>query len=175
MKKIDGKEYYTFVGLINRMDACRDRDYKFTEKDIPEEVEFRETTYKLSNDKKFYAHWSNGVTLAEVVGEEYGTDMYKYLTAHEFIVTPKEKIFLTSEEREFIRLSNTILHDGLGICIVERLASNNEFLKFVFKDYDGWVNCCEWVNRWEIVHVGNKFQGLEPGKKYSLKDLKIYE
>lgn len=169
MMKKDGKEIYTFTGLINRMDSCRNRDYKFTEKDIPEEVEFRERTYKLSDDKKFYYDQRTGVTLSEVVGEAYGDDIFKFLTEHEFVVTPKEKVFLTSEEREFIRLSNTILHDGLGIDTVERWASNSEFLKFVFKDFGGWTNC------WEIVHIGKKFEGLEPGKKYSLKGLGIYE
>lgn len=166
MMKKDGKEIYTFTGLINRMDACRNREYKFSEKDIPDEVEFRERTYKLSDDKKFYYDLRTGVTLSEVVGETYGTDMFKFLTEHEFIVTPKEKIFLTSEEREFLRMCNIIMHNGVGIDTVEKWDGNAEFMRLYFKKAESY----------EFVQIGtNFFKGLEPGRRYTLKELNIYE
>lgn len=166
MMKKDGKEIYTFTGLINRMEACRYRDYRFTEKDIPEEVEFRETMYKLSDDKKFYYDQRTGVTLSEVVGEVYGTDMYKYLTEHEFIVTPKEKIFLTSEEREFLRMCNAILKGGIGI---ESVYISSDFFDRIicmsFKDESGLY-----------IPIGqNAFKGIPMEKDYSLSSLGVYD
>ena len=166
MMKKDGKEIYTFTGLINRMDTCRYRSYKFNEKDIPEEVEFRETIYKLSDDKKFYYDQRTGVTLAEVVGEVYGTDIFKFLTAHEFIVTPKEQVKLTSEEREFIRMCNAILKGGVGIKIV--YISTDSFYKNLgirFKDDTG-----------VFIPIGfNQFASIPVETEFTLKDLKIYE
>ena len=166
MMKKDGKEIYTFTGLINRMDACSGRSYFFTEKDIPEEVEFRETVYKLSDDKKFYYDQRTGVTLAEVVGEVYGDDIFKFLTAHEFIVTPKEQVKLTSEEREFIRMCNAILKGGVGIKIVYiSTDSFNKILGIRFKDDTG-----------VFIPIGfNQFAGIPVETEFTLKDLKIYE
>jgi hypothetical protein len=172
MMKKDGKEIYTFTGLINRMDACRNRDYKFSEKDIPEEVEFRETIYKLSDDKKFYYDQRTGVTLAEVVGEIYGTDMYKYLTEHEFIVTPKEKVFLTSEEKEFLRMCNLLLgNDNTKLSRVMRLQySDPVSLGLVFCSDPNTVASEVW-----LPIAPTTFSGLEDARVYTLRDLKVYE
>ena len=172
MMKKDGKEIYTFTGLINRMDACKDRSYCFAEKDIPDEVEFREQTYKLSDDKKFYYDQRTGVTLSEVVGETYGTDMFRFLTEHEFIVTPKEKIFLTSEEREFLRMCNMMINGGKGI---DKVA--------VIKNVDSGKKSLVILSLWEenardVVEfpIDNYlFLGLELDKQYTLKELNIYE
>lgn len=165
MMKKDGKEIYTFTGLINRMEACKLRSHRFTEKDIPEEVEFRETVYKLSDDKKSYYDPNTAVTLAWAVEKIYGTDMYKYLTEHEFIVTPKEKIFLTSEEREFIRMCNAMIKGGIGIKAV--YISTDTFDKLLairFKDDTG-----------TYIPIGhNAFKGVPAETEYTLKDLKIY-
>ena len=172
MMKKDGKEIYTFTGLINRMDACKDRSYCFTEKDIPDEVEFRERTYKLSDDKKFYYDQRTGVTLSEVVGETYGTDMFRFLTEHEFIVTPKEKIFLTSEEKEFLRMCNLLLgHDNAKLSwVIRRQCEDTVFLGLIFSSNPNTVAYEEWVSI-----APTTFLGLETTKEYSLRDLKIYE
>ena len=167
MKKIDGKEYYTFVGLINRMDACRDRDYKFTEKDIPEEVEFADTIYKLDADRTFYYDPNTGVTLAEVVGEVYGMNMFKFLTEHVFIVTPKEKVFLTSEEKEFIRMCNKIGNTGNGIVEIE-------IHRPVWSDVMELVMYCDTSCRKIDLRPG-MFSSLEHDKRYTLKELRIYD
>lgn len=166
MMKKDGKEIYTFVGLISRMETCRNRDYRFTEKDIPEEVEFRERTYRLSDDKKFYYDQRSGVTLSEVVGETYGTDIFKFLTEHEFIVTPKEKVMLTSEEREFIRISNAILKGGIGIeSIYISTDTFDKILAIRFKDSSN-----------VYIPIGHyQFSGVPAETEFTLKDLKIYE
>ena len=171
MMKKDGKEIYTFNGLINRMEACKLRTNKLTEKDIPEEVEFRGTTYKLSNNKQFY-YSGDGVTLAEVVGVAYGNDMYKYLTEHEFIVTPKEKIFLTSEEKEFLRMCNMLLgNDNAKLSRVMRLQySDPVSLGLVFCSDPNTVACEVW-----LPIAPTTFLGLEDARVYSLRDLKIYE
>ena len=179
MMKKDGKEIYTFTGLINRMDACRNRDYRFTEKDIPKAVEFRGKVYKLGPDKKFYYDQETGVTLAEIVGEAYGVDMFKYLTEHEFIVIPKEKkVMLTSEEREFLRMCNLLLgHDNATLSYITRLrrtVSNRD-------DVSLGLTFCSDPNPSTIVYkewfsiAPTTFLGLEDGRVYSLKDLKIYE
>lgn len=163
MKRIDGKEYYTFVGLINRMDGCRNGCCL---KDIPEEVEFADTIYKLDPDRTFYYDPNTGVTLAEVVGEVYGMNMLKILTEHVFIVTPKEKIFLTAEGKEFIRLCNAILRGGMGIKSI--YISTDTFEKLLcmrFKD-----------GKQLYVPIGmHAFDGIPAEKEYSLKDLEIYE
>lgn len=173
MMKKDGKEIYTFTGLINRMDACRNRDYKFSEKDIPEEVVFRETVYKLSNDKKFYYDQRTGVTLAEVVGEAYGDDIFKFLTEHEFVVIKKQEAKLTSEEKEFIRMCNLML-GGRGIDRI-KITLDHNVLELYFKK----------ETRDDLLRTGQRvislpiesgtFEGLQPDVEYSLRDLKIYE
>lgn len=171
MMKKDGKEIYTFMGLISRMDACRNRDYKFTEKDIPKAVEFRGKVYKLGPDKNFYYDQETGVTLAEIVGEAYGVDMFKFLTEHEFIVTPKEKIFLTSEEKEFLRMCNTVLRGGMGIKSIKAASyistddTIDNLLCMRFKD-----------GKQLYVPIGmHAFDGMSAGTEYTLRDLKIYE
>jgi len=172
MMKKDGKEIYTFMGLISRMDACRNRDYRFTEKDIPEEVEFKNRIYKLDGEKKFYYDPDTGVTLAEVVGEQYGVDMFKFLTAHEFIVTPKEKVFLTSEEKEFLRMCNLLLgHDNAKLSkIIRRQDKDAVILVLIFCSDKNFVEYEEWFSI-----APTTFLGLEDGRSYSLRDLKIYE
>ena len=176
MMKKDGKEIYTFMGLINRMDACRNRDYKFSEKDIPEEVEFKNRIYKLDDEKKFYYDPDTGVTLAEVVGEQYGMDMFKFLTAHEFIVTPKEKVFLTSEEREFLRMCNLLLgHDNATLSHITRLRrtvcnEDNVSLGLTFCSDPSTIAYKEWFSI-----APTTFLGLEDGRVYTIKDLKVYE
>lgn len=167
MMKKDGKDIYTFTGLINRMDACRHR-YTFTEKDIPEEVEFRETMYKLSDDKKFYYDQRTGVTLSEVVGEVYGTDIFQFLTAHEFIVTPKEKIFLTSEEREFLRMCNAMLDGGGKLWEVRTRLEDPSWVCLVFQN-EGYKQVVE------LEFGPDKFKGLKPGIGYTPKELGIYD
>lgn len=173
MMKKDGKEIYTFVGLINRMESCRNRDYKFTEKDISEEVEFKNRIYKLDGEKKFYYDLDTGVTLAEIVGEQYGMDMFKYLTEHEFIVTPKEKVFLTSEEKEFLRMCNSILGSGDSkLHIIQRRQFGNDsfFLCLTFCRND------DTLAHEEHIKIGaTSFSGLSNGTLYLVKDLGIYE
>ena len=172
MMKKDGKEIYTFTGLINRMDACRNREYKFSEKDIPEEVEFKNRIYKLDDEKKFYYDPNTGVTLAEVVGEIYGEDMYKYLTEHEFIVTPKEKVFLTSEEKEFLRMCNLFLgRDNAKLFRIIRFQSRDTIILHLYFSVDQKsIKYEEWFSIAPTI-----FLGLEDAIPYSLKDLKIYE
>ena len=172
MMKKDGKEIYTFTGLINRMDACMNRDNRFTEKDIPKAVEFRGKVYKLGPDKNFYYDQETGVTLAEIVGEAYGVDMFKYLTEHEFIVTPKEKIFLTSEEKEFLRMCNLLLgHDNAKLSrIIRRQDKDAVILDLIFCSDKNFVAYEEWFSI-----APTTFLGLEDAKPYSLRDLKIYE
>ena len=166
MMKKDGKEIYTFTGLINRMEACRNRDYRFTEKDIPEVVEFMGYKYKLNLEKDSYYLADTGISLAEAVAKVYGNNLYKYLTAHEFIVTPKEKIFLTSEEREFLRMCNVILKGGVGIESV--YISTDTFDKIIcirFKDDTGLY-----------VPIGQEaFKGVPLEKDYPLAQLGIYD
>ena len=172
MMKKDGKEIYTFTGLINRMDACRNREYKFSEKDIPKAVEFRGKMYKLFDDKKFYYDQETGVTLAEIVGEAYGTDMFKFLTEHEFIVTPKEKVFLTPEEREFLRMCNMMINGGKGIdkvAVVKNVHSGKKILVIL----SPWEENARDVVEFPIDN--NLFLGLELVKQYTLKELNIYE
>lgn len=165
MMKKDGKEIYTFTGLINRMEACKLRSHRFTEKDIPEEVEFMGSVYELNHEKDSYYLKGAGVPLAEAVAKVYGGNLYKYLTAHEFIVTPKEKIFLTSEEREFIRMCNIMIKGGIGIKAV--YISTDTFDKLLairFKDDTG-----------TYIPIGhNAFKGVPAETEYTLKDLKIY-
>lgn len=166
MMKKDGKEIYTFVGLIRRMESCRIRDYRFTEKDIPETVEFRDKVYKLNRDEKFYYDPGTGVPLAEIVGKAYGMEMSKFLTEYEFIVTPKEKVFLTSEEREFLRMCNAMIKGGIGIKAV--YISTDTFDKLLgirFKDDTG-----------AYIQIGyDAFKGVPAETEYTLRDLKIYE
>lgn len=166
MMKKNGKEIYTFTGLINRMEACKNREYKFSEKDIPETVEFRDRVYKIDPDKQFYFDPDTGVPLAEIVGEAYGMDISKFLTEHEFIVTPKEKIFLTSEEREFLRMCNAMIRGGIGIKAV--YISTDTFDKLLgirFKDDTG-----------AYIQIGyDAFKGVPAETEYTLRDLKIYE
>ena len=172
MMKKDGKEIYTFTGLINRMEACKLRTNRFTEKDIPGEVEFWNRVYKLDPDKKFYYDQESGVTLAEVVGAAYGMDMFKFLTKHDFIVTPKEKVFLTSEEREFLRMCNLFLgHDNAKLSKITRLKySDPVSLGLAFYSDPNTVAYEEW-----LPIAPTTFLGLEDARWYSLKDLKIYE
>ena len=173
MMKKDGKEIYTFTGLINRMEACKLRSNRFTEKDIPGEVEFRGKVYKLDPDKKFYYDPDTGVTLAEIVGEQYGMDMFKFLTAHEFIVTPKEKVFLTSEEKEFLRMCNLFLgHDNAKPTRITRLQqpNGNVLLGLYFCSDPKTTEYEEWLSI-----APTTFLGLEDARVYSLKDLKVYE
>lgn len=177
MMKKDGKEIYTFTGLINRMDACRDRSYCFTEKDIPEEVEFMGCKYKLNFEKDSYYLAETGISLAEAVAKVYGNNLYKYLTAHEFIVTPKEKIFLTSEEREFLRMCNLLLgHDNAKLSRVSRRqvavgeCEDAAYLGLRFCSDPNSVAYEEWFSI-----APTTFLGLENAKSYSLRDLKIYE
>jgi len=172
MMKKDGKEIYTFMGLISRMDACRNRDYKFTEKDIPKAVEFRGKIYKLCPDKNFYYDQETGVTLAEIVGEAYGVDMFKFLTAHEFIVTPKEKVFLTSEEKEFLRMCNMMINGGKGIdkvAVIKNVHSGKKSLVIL----SPWEEDARDVVEFPIDN--NMFLALELDKQYTLKELNIYE
>ncbi len=172
MMKKDGKEIYTFTGLINRMDACRDRSYCFTEKDVPEEVEFKNRIYKLDGEKKFYYDPDTGVTLAEIVGEQYGMDMFKFLTAHEFIVTPKEKVFLTSEEKEFLRMCNLLLgHDNAKLSrVIRNQCEDTVFLGLLFFSDPNTIAYEEWFSI-----APTTFLGLETSKEYLFRDLKIYE
>lgn len=173
MMKKDGKEIYTFTGLISRMDACRNRDYRFTDKDIPEEVEFKGTKFILTNDKTAYVNPENGESLAETVAVYYGGDLNKYLTEHEFIVTPKKKIFLTSEEREFLRLCNLLLgHDNAKLSkIIRRQCGDSVFLGLIFfSDQTMAVAYEEWFSI-----APTTFLELEDASVYSLRDLKIYE
>ena len=172
MMKKDGKEIYTFTGLINRMEACRNRDYRFTEKDIPEEVEFMGYKYKLNSEKDSYYLAETGISLAEAVAKVYGNNLYKYLTAHEFIVTPKEKIFLTSEEREFLRMCNLFLgHDNAKLSVViRRDCEDMVFLGLIFCSDPNPIAYEEWFSI-----APTTFLGLEDAKPYSLRDLKIYE
>lgn len=166
MMKKDGKEFYTFTGLINRMDACANGGYFITNKDIPEEVEFRGSTYELNHEKNSYYLKGAGVPLAEAVAEVYGDDLYKYLTAHEIIVTPKAIVYLSSEEREFIRISNTILKGGLGIeSIYISTDTFDKILAIRFKD-----------SSHVYIPVGHyQFSGVPAETEFTLKDLKIYE
>jgi hypothetical protein len=172
MMKKDGKEIYTFTGLINRMDACRNRDYRFTEKDIPKAVEFRGKVYKLGPDKNFYYDQETGVTLAEIVGEAYGVDMFKYLTEHEFIVTPKEKVFLTSEEKEFLRMCGLFMERDRAYLsrIIRCQSKDTVILHLYFSSDPNSVEREEWFSI-----APTTFLGLEDGRAYSLKDLKVYE
>lgn len=167
MMKKDGKEIYTFNGLINRMEACKLRTNRFTEKDIPEEVEFRGTVYQLNRRKDAYYVRDTGVSLATAVAKVYENDLFKYLTEHEFIVTPKEKIFLTSEEREFIRMCNAVLKGGVGI---ESLYISTDFFEKIItiKFKDGNHSTL-------FIPVGHEaFKGISVETEYTLKDLKIY-
>lgn len=171
MMKKDGKDIYTFTGLINRMEACRYRDYRFTEKDIPEEVEFKGTRFILTNDKTAYANPENGESLAETVAVYYGGDLNKYLTEHEFIVTPKKKIFLTSEEREFLRLSNAIMGwSGVQLLAIRRRQSSDEtsFLIVYFGREDGSII-------YEEGFPTSVFLGLTDDETYMIDRLGIYD
>lgn len=172
MMKKDGKEIYTFVGLINRMEACKNREYKFSEKDIPEEVEFKGAKFTLSNDRRYYVDMVNKASLADVVAFHYGDDINKYLTAHEFIVTPKKKVFLTSEEKEFLRMCNLLLgHDNAKLSIViRRECEDRVFLGLIFSSKPNTIAYEEWVSI-----APTTFLGLETTKEYLLRDLKIYE
>lgn len=166
MMKKDGKDIYTFTGLINRMEACRYRNYRFTEKDIPEEVEFKGTKFILTNDKTAYVNPENGESLAETVAVYYGGDLNKYLTEHEFIVTLKEKIFLTSEEKEFLRMCNVFLNGGIGIeCIGISTDILDKVICVRFKDDTGFY-----------IPIGkNAFKGVPMEKDYSLSSLGVYD
>lgn len=168
MMKKDGKEIYTFTGLINRMDACKDRSYCFTEKDIPEEVEFMGYKYKLNLEKDSYYLPETGISLAEAVAKVYGNNLYKYLTAHEFIVTPKEKIFLTSEEREFLRMCNAMINGGGKLWEVRVMLDDPSWVYLVFQN-DGYKQVVE------LEFGPDKFKGLKPGFGYTPKELGIYE
>ena len=175
MMKKDGKEIYTFMGLISRMESCRDRDWKFTEKDIPEEVEFKGTRFILTNDKTAYVNPENGESLAETVAVYYGGNLNKYLTEHEFVVTPKEKVFLTSEEKEFLRMCNLFLgHDNAKLSRITRLdqyrGKDDVLLGLYFSSDSKTTDYEEWVSI-----VTTTFLGLENARMYSLRDLKIYE
>lgn len=170
MMKKDGKDIYTFTGLINRMDACRYR-HTFTEKDIPEEVEFKGTRFILTNDKTAYVNPENGESLAETVAVYYGGDLNKYLTEHEFVVTQKKKVFLTSEEREFLRLSNAMMScPGVRLAFVKRqqLTEETSFLALSF---------CRENNTlaYEECVATMAFSGLENGEVYTLDRLGIYD
>lgn len=172
MMKKDGKEIYTFTGLINRMDACRNRDYRFTEKDIPEEVEFKGTKFILTTDKAAYVNYQTGKTLAEAAAVYYGENLNKYLTAHEFIVTPKEKVFLTSEEKEFLRMCNLLLgHDNAKLSSIIRTKREDAVSL--------WLSFCSNPStiayREQFSIAPTAFLGLEDHRVYSLKDLKVYE
>lgn len=166
MMKKDGKDIYTFTGLINRMDACSNRGYCFTEKDIPEEVEFMGSMYELNHEKNSYYLKGAGVPLAEAVAKVYENDLYKYLTAHEFIVTPKANASLSSEEREFIRISNAILKGGIGIeSIYISTDTFDKILAIRFKDSSN-----------VYIPIGHyQFSGVPAETEFTLKDLKIYE
>jgi hypothetical protein len=173
MKKENGKEIYTFTGLINRMDACKYRSYSFTEKDIPDEVEFMGSIYELNYEKNSY-YLKGAVVpfaLAEAVAKEYGNNLSKYITSYEFIVTPKEKVFLTSEEKEFLRMCNTVLRGGMGIKSIKAASyistddTIDNLLCMRFKD-----------GKQLYVPIGmHAFDGMSAGTEYTLKDLKIYD
>jgi hypothetical protein len=166
MIKRDGKEFYTFVGLINRMDACANGGCFITNKDIPEEVEFKGSVYELNREKNSYYLKGAGVPLAEAVAKVYGDDLYKYLRSHAFIVTPKPNVSLTCEEREFIRISNAVLKGGVGIKhIYISTDSYDKILGIRFKDDSG-----------VFIPVGfNQFTGIPAETELTLSDLKIYE
>lgn len=172
MMKKDGKDIYTFTGLINRMDACRHR-YTFTEKDIPEEVEFKGTRFILTNDNTAYVNPETGESLAETVAVYYGGNLNKYLTEHEFVVTPKEKVFLTSEEKEFLRMCNLLLgHDNAKLSRIIRCQSKDAVILhlYFYSDQKMMVAYEEWFSI-----APTAFLGLEDARSYSLKDLKVYE
>ena len=175
MFKKDGKDFYSFTGLINRMETCKLHSGRLSEKDIPEEVKFRDRVYKLDEDRKYYYDPDTGVPLAEVVGEVYGDNMYKYLTEHEFIAIHKEKMFLTSEEREFLRMCNLFLgHDNATLSFITRLdqyrGKDDVLLGLYFSSDSKTTDYEEWVSI-----VPTTFLGLEDARMYSLRDLKIYE
>ena len=169
MKKIDGKEYFTFVGLINRMDACRNG---CCSKDIPEKVEFKGETFELSVDKKTYIRFLDEdckviFDLADAAAGVYGADLSKYLTEFDFVVVPKEKIILTSEEKEFIRMCNKIVNTGNGIAEIEIRGP-------VWFDVMELVMYCDTSCRKIDLRPG-MFSSLKRNKRYTLKELRIYD
>lgn len=164
MKKIDGKEYYTFVGLINRMDACRNN--KCFSKDIPEEVEFKGHTYHLSADMNTYYH-NDTINIAKSAASYYGTDLSKYLTEFDFIVAPKETVKVTRSESMLIRYMNMFSNKTSTYVSIEHGDLGGGFRALYLWDDDGVAN--------SVDVTENTFCNFKSGVKYRIRDLEVMD
>ena len=164
MKKIDGKEYYTFTGLIERMKSCKNRQWSFGLKDIPEKVEFKNGVYYL-NEKKTAYFDRYGTSLTEMADLMYGNNLIKYSTEFDFIVTPKETIKVTISELNLIRYMNMFGERSGKYVSIESGDLGGGFRALYLWDNDGVTNS---------VDVNDKtFTNLKSGVKYNLRDLEV--
>lgn len=170
-KKIDGKMYYTFVGLLNRMDS---RNMGFS-KDIPEEVEFKGHTFRLDADKKTYLLVSSnevgdGSDISDWAAVEYGSDLLKYLTEFDFIVRPREKVKATHIEYLFIKSMSMFGDKPATHVSVENVQNYYDIdtrALYLWQEYG--LESYRSVNVIDIGH--GSFVNFEPGVKYKIKDV----
>ena len=177
MKKIDGKEYYTFVGLINRMDACRNN--KCFSKDIPEEVEFKGLVFRLDENKTSYYYedvTGEKIDIASVVADYYGDDLNAYLTEFEFIVRSKETVKATYSEYMLIKYMNMFGDKSATHVSVENEHNHYELDTRALYLWDGSNKYdLESYTSINVIEIGDgSFMGFKPGVKYKIKNIEVY-
>lgn len=166
MFKKDGKEYYTFTGLINRMDACKSHEYNFTEKDIPVKVTFKGIAYFLTENCSSYKNDRH--TLVYDVAQVYGDDIFKYLTAHEFVVDPSDQeIDVTASEMWLIRHVEQFSKHKVSHVSVETFGKTRTlyFWEIVKDKNDCYESCCA------IDIIPESFKSFVPGYKYRIANI----
>jgi hypothetical protein len=167
MKKINGKEYYTFTGLINRMDACKRHEHNLTEKDIPSKVTFKGVAYFLTDNCSSYRNDYH--TLTFDVSQVYSGDISKYLTAYEFVVDPSDtEVSVTPSEMWLIRHVEQFSRHKISHVSVEGIVRNNRTLYFweIVKGKDDcYESCCA------IDILPGTFGGFLRGCKYRIENI----
>lgn len=172
-KKIDDKTYYTFVGLINRMNACRDRRCL---KDIPEEVEFKGLLFRLNENKtSYYYEDVNGeeTDIASVVADYYGDALDAYLTEFEFIVCHKEKVKATHIEYLFIKYMSMFGDKPATHVSVENVYNYHDIdTRALYLWEERTSHGLESYTSVNVIDIGHgSFVNFEPGVKYKIKDV----
>ena len=166
MIKGNGKDYYTFLGLISRMETCRNRDYRFTDKDIPESVSFHGGIYYLTKDKKSYVD-DDGAYLPSVVASCYGEDISKYLTEHDFMVESVKKLKITQSEMSLIQYVSLFSKDQADYVSIESDDTLTVLHWWKSLEQDCYVK----VN--SIMLTNMHFGSFTPGVKYRIRDLEV--
>ena len=167
MKRIDGKDHYTFVGLINRLDCCKNRQPAPDLKGVPEKVVFNGDRYTLMNDKRTYINDRTYSSLAEDVAKKYCGDVTKYLTEFDILVEEPELVNVTGTEKSLIRYIELFSKDHADFVSIE--VEDEYKLLYLWKDLgDGHY---EPIN--SIFVISNAFCNFRICEKYRIQDLRM--